>query len=86
MNTNYYHRHLLGIGIDSGDGHKRLTQGEHFHIFGGSQETHEEMQEKTIRLIEKLGKTGKTIVTASDREFYETARELGMNLFCPENN
>jgi hypothetical protein len=90
MNKNYYQsnfvRHLLGVGYDARDNHRRVTKGDHFHIFGGSEETHGEMQEKTLKLIEELGKRGKSIITASDNEFYETAMELGINIFSPENN
>ena len=31
---------LLGLGLDSKDGHTRITAGESFHLVGGSEETH----------------------------------------------
>ena len=43
---------LLGIGLDS-DGHKRITTGENFKLIGGSEETHEVMTEKVIKINEK---------------------------------
>ncbi len=84
-NTNYA-RHLLGIGFDNLDGHRRITKGEYFHLIGGSEKTHGKMQEKTLELVETLGKRGKTIITASDEEFFETVLELGFKPFSPENN
>jgi hypothetical protein len=43
---------LLGVGLDS-DGHKRLTTGPNFALVGGSEETHEVMTEKAIKINEK---------------------------------
>ena len=79
-----YPRHLLGIAGLSSDGHCRLTRGDHFHLFGGSRETHEGMQENVLHLTEALKKRGKTIITATDQEFYETALDLGISIFSPE--
>jgi hypothetical protein len=36
---------LIGLGLDNQDGHKRITQGEEFLLVGGSEETHERMQD-----------------------------------------
>lgn len=88
--NNYFNksisRHLFGLGFDGNDGHKRITKGDYFHLIGGSEETHLNMQEKTIKLTEELGKRGKSIITASDEEFYETAVELGLTIYSPTNN
>ena len=89
MKNNYYNqygRFLLGMGFDASDGHQRITKGEYFKIEGGSEQTHEDMQEKSIKLVETLNKRGKTIVTASDEEFFDTAALLGMNIFSPMDN
>ena len=40
---------LLGVGLDS-DGHKRVTTGSNFALLGGSEETHEAMTEKVIKI------------------------------------
>ena len=40
---------MLGVGLDS-DGHKRLTTGPNFVLAGGSEETHEVMTEKAIKI------------------------------------
>jgi len=63
---------LLGVGLDS-DGHKRVTRGEEFLLVGGSEETHEVMQEHAIRLSEELEKSGKRL---ADVRNLEELREL----------
>jgi hypothetical protein len=46
---------LLGIGLD-GDGEKRITRGPEMLLVGGTEETHEAMQEKAVRFREELRK------------------------------
>ncbi len=43
---------LLGVGLDNEDGHKRITTGEQFAIFGGSDETHGRMTETAMKTFE----------------------------------
>ncbi len=71
---------LLGLGLDNQDGHVRLTQGENFHLLGGSRETHEQMQEQAIKFNEKLNHRGKTLEEVSKDEFFDLAREVGMKV------
>ena len=59
---------LLGLGLDATDGHKRLTRGENFVLFGGSEETHAKMQETAIRMNEQLEKRGKRLADVSPNE------------------
>ena len=59
---------LLGIGLDHQDGHKRITQGEEFLLVGGSEETHEHMQDVAIRFEESLKERGKRLRDAAPRE------------------
>jgi hypothetical protein len=63
--------HLLGVGLDNEDGHKRLTQGEDFSLVGGSAETHERMTETTLKTFEELKARGKTIHEVEPRELAE---------------
>jgi len=74
---------LLGVGLDS-DGHKRLTTGPNFILAGGSQETHEDMTEKAIKINEKLAAKGKQLEDVSHEEFDEIAHSLGMHRHKPE--
>ena len=59
---------LIGLGLDSKDGHKRITQSERFSIVGGSEETHETITETVIKTFETLDKKGKTIDTVESSE------------------
>ncbi len=67
---------FLGVGLDNDDGHKRLTRSESFLLVGGSEETHERMQETAIKFDEALDKRGKTLRETTVEEiieiFYET--------------
>tara|TARA_B000000557_G_scaffold117037_1_gene94840 strand:+ start:988 stop:1239 length:252 start_codon:yes stop_codon:yes gene_type:complete len=53
--------HLLGVGLDNDDGHKRITQAEEFSIVGGSENTHERMTETVIKTFEDMKSDGKTL-------------------------
>ena len=69
---------LLGLGFDGKDGHKRITTGKNFLLLGGSKQTHEGMQEKAVKLNEKLSQRGKQLEEISFKEFKEIARDIGM--------
>jgi len=66
---------MLGLGLDS-DGHKRLTTGPNFALIGGTEETHEAMTEKAIKINEKLAAKGKKLGDVSREEFDEIANRL----------
>lgn len=68
---------LLGLGLDS-DGHKRVTTGPNFALVGGSQETHEVMTEKVIKINEKLAAKGKELESVSSEEFDDIAQSVGL--------
>lgn len=63
--------HLLGVGLDNEDGHKRLTRAEKFSIVGGSEETHEKMTETLIKTVEDLKVKGKELESTDTRELAE---------------
>lgn len=60
---------LLGVGLDGDDGHRRLTKGQDFMLVGGSEETHERMQDLVIRMNEKLRRKGKRYKDLERDEF-----------------
>jgi hypothetical protein len=70
---------LLGIGHDNGDGHVRITHGENYRLFGGSEETHEVMQETAVKFNEKLRDRGKSLDDISKKEFRDIAHEIGLS-------
>ena len=76
---------LLGVGLDS-DGHQRVTKGKNFALVGGTQETHEAMTEKAIKINEKLAKRGKELHQVSAEEFDDIAHEVGLRRHTPERN
>jgi hypothetical protein len=66
---------VLGVGLDSGDGHTRVTRTEEMLLVGGSAETHERMQETAIRFGEELEKRGKLLRETPLREAIQMLRE-----------
>jgi hypothetical protein len=77
---------LLGLGLDSRDGHTRITSGENFKLIGGSEETHTTMQEKAVKMNEHLKRRGKTLDQVSREEFNEIAGKLGMRMIPPKGS
>jgi hypothetical protein len=73
---------MLGVGLDS-DGHKRVTTGDNFALVGGSQDTHEQMTEKAIKINEKLKARGKQLEQVSHEEFDDIAHEVGLKRHKP---
>ena len=63
--------HLLGIGLDNEDGHKRLTRAEKFSVMGGSEETHDRMTETLIKTFEDLKTKGKELEDTQTSELAE---------------
>jgi hypothetical protein len=74
---------MLGVGLDS-DGHKRLTTGPNFVLAGGSEETHDAMTEKAIKINEKLAAKGKQLEEVSHEEFDEIAHAVGLHRDKPQ--
>lgn len=72
---------ILGVGLDGGDGHKRVTRTEEMVLVGGSAETHERMQETAIKFSEELEKRGKALPQTTAREamdlLHEAIRRVG---------
>jgi len=74
----------MGLGLDNDDGEIRVTRGDNFHLLGGSEETHEAMQDKCIRFNEKLQACGKEMGELARQEFLEIAAECEMNVAPPQ--
>lgn len=64
---------LLGVGLDGKDGHRRITRARDALLVGGSEETHERMQETAIRLNEELDRRG---IRLADVRTAEELREI----------
>ncbi|MBA3849914.1 MAG: hypothetical protein C0502_07945 [Opitutus sp.] len=63
--------HLLGLGLDNQDGHKRITRAEEFTLVGGSEETHGRMTETVVKTFETLKQRGKHLQTVEPHELAE---------------
>lgn len=72
---------MVGVGFDS-DGHKRLTAGHNFVLVGGSEETHQVMTEKVVKINEQLSARGKQLEDVSREEMDEIAHDVGLR--CPD--
>ena len=67
--------HLLGLGLDNTDGHRRLTRAERFTVAGGSAETHERMTETLMKTEEDLRRRGRDLSNASREELSDLLRK-----------
>jgi hypothetical protein len=63
--------HLLGVGLDNADGHKRITRADQFTLVGGSEETHGRMTETVIKTFETLKRRGKVLQAVEPKELAE---------------
>lgn len=66
---------FLGVGLDNQDGENRLTRNEGFFLVGGSKETHERMQDASIRFNEALKKSGRELPELPVAEVVDMLRE-----------
>ena len=75
-----YKKILLGMGLDCKDGHVRVTKGRNFTLLGGSEETHEMMQEKAVKFNEQLDKRRKSLDNLNEQEFCDIAKNIGLKI------
>ena len=66
---------LLGVGLDNRDGHVRVTKGGDFVLLGGSERTHQHMQDTAQRFTEELARRGKRMAEISRDEFVEIVQD-----------
>jgi len=59
---------LFGVGLDNSDGHQRITEAEDILLIGGSEETHEKMQDVVIHFCESLEERGKRLREVEPQE------------------
>jgi hypothetical protein len=67
---------MLGVAFDAADGQTRITKGDNFLLCGGSQETHEVMQETAVKINERLAEKSQRLEDVSFRELRGIAREV----------
>lgn len=66
---------IVGLGLDQNDESKRVTRSEHFLLLGGSEQTHERMQDMAIRFEERLKDKGKRLQDTSLPEAMDLLRD-----------
>jgi len=67
---------LVGLAFDAKDGHTRLTRGKNFVLSGGSQETHELMQETALKINEHLDRRGRRLEDVAIRELRDICADV----------
>ena len=67
---------LLGLGLDGGDGQTRISRGQNFVLYGGSEQTHEKMQETALTFNKRVDERGKSLEQINSRELEEMVEEV----------
>ena len=67
---------LLGVGFDAEDGHVRITKGEKYDVFMGSDESHEFIRKLIQDIEETLEKRGLSLDDLTPGEFTELVESL----------
>ena len=65
---------FLGVGLDS-DGEHRVTRTEHFLLVGGSEDTHDHMQDAAVKFNEALERRGQPLQQLPVKEVIELLRK-----------
>ena len=69
---------LIGLGFDGRGEHVRITKGENFWLYGGSEKTHSHLQEKALSFNEQLEKRRKKLEDITREEFLDIADTIGL--------
>ena len=64
---------LIGLGLDSYDDHHRLTRSDQSLVFGGSAETHAQLQETVLLMEMELDRQGQRLGDLNPLELAELA-------------
>ena len=65
---------FLGVGLDN-DGEQRVTRTENFLLVGGSENTHEHMQDAAVKFNEALERRGQSLQQLPVKEVVELLRK-----------
>lgn len=68
--------HILGLGFDAQDGHTRITRGDGYTIYLGSEMSHQEMQRVCHAIAEELKTQGKQLDDLTRAEFADLLQRL----------
>lgn len=67
---------LLGVGFDAEDGHVRITKGEKYDVYMGSDESHEFIHKLIQDIEEAIEKRGLSLDDLTPGEFTELVESL----------
>ena len=62
---------LVGVRLDRGDGHSRVSRGEDFVAFGGTGEAHEHLRETVAEISDEVKRRGHEMGEVRKQEFHE---------------
>ena len=65
---------FLGVGLDN-DGEHRVTRTNHFFLIGGSESTHERMQDTAVKFNEALDRLGQPLQQLPVKEVVDLLRK-----------
>jgi len=67
---------LLGVGFDAEDGHIRITKGDNYDVFMGSDESHEYLQQLIEKIEDELKARDMKLDDLTAEEFAEFIQSL----------
>ena len=67
---------MLGLAFDAEDGQTRITKGDNFLLYGGSQDTHAVMQETVLKINEHLDDRGQRLEDVSRKELRDILHDV----------
>lgn len=70
---------IVGIAGNSKDNHKRITKGENFCLYGGTEESHDNMIESVLEFNALRTKYGKSLDELTEDEYFKIVNDLKRN-------
>ncbi len=67
---------IVGLAPDTGDGHVRVTEGDGFHVWLGSENTHAALNAWCERINAALKREGRTLDDLTEAEFMDFVSRL----------
>ncbi len=72
--------YLVGVRIDQGDGHRRVSRGKDFVALGGTKEGHEHLRETVSEVSAEVKRRGKDLAEVPGEEFREILDKVRRNV------
>ncbi|MFQ5964395.1 MAG: hypothetical protein ACE5KZ_08940 [Candidatus Scalinduaceae bacterium] len=67
---------IWGIASNNEDNHKRITKGENFYLYGGSEDNHNNMIESVLEFNALITKYGKRLEDITESEYFEIVSKI----------